>query len=135
MLNKLKISLSKIKKDFSFLKEDLEKGRILAVLLYGSYAKNEQNVRSDIDICVVAPRYKTVNEISELLRYFWGNVNTNKYDVRTFEELPLYIKMSVIENNKIIYAKDKYKLYEYFYLYRKLWNDQSLHWIERKENR
>ena len=131
MKNNPKISLTHIKKDFSFLKQELKNDRILGVILYGSYAKNEQHARSDIDICIIAPKCKTPKEIAGLLGFIWQNINANIYDIRIFEELPLYIKISIINNHRIIYAKDKYSLYEYFYLYRKLWQDQSLHWIEK----
>ena len=131
-MEKPEISLKELKKDFSFLKKDLEEGKILAVLLYGSYAKNMQHAKSDIDICIVAQNYKTVNKQVDLLRYLWRNVNTNKYDVRLFEELPLYIKASVIKNYKIILVGDEFELQYYFYKIRKLWNDQSINWIEKK---
>lgn len=54
------------------------------------------------------------------------DVFSKKYDIRFFEELPLYIQINVIENNKILFAKDIYELYEYFYYFRKLWEDQAM---------
>lgn len=119
-----------IRKDFSFLKDKMEKGEIDAVLFYGSYAENKQTVRSDIDICVVAPKLKTPKQFSKLLGEIWQNVNANKYDVRIFEELPLYIKMEVINKHKVIFSKNIPELSYYFYRYRKLWQDQSVNWVE-----
>jgi predicted nucleotidyltransferase len=62
---------------------------ILAILLYGSVAKGEDTLQSDIDICIVSPSYKDkkslLNEIYRKLDVF-----SKKYDVRFFEELPLY---------------------------------------------
>ncbi|MHA1342768.1 MAG: DNA polymerase subunit beta, partial [Promethearchaeota archaeon] len=57
----------------------------------------------------------------------WQNIDVSlkKYDVRTFQELPLYIKIKVIEKGVLIYAPDEPALYEYFYFYRKLWTDQK----------
>jgi len=118
-----------IRKDFEFLREreDVE-----AVLVYGSWVRGEATKRSDIDICVVAPKLRTPKEFSKLLLYIWSNVDSNKYDVRLFEELPLYIKIEVIKNHKVIFCKHGVpELSYYFYKYRKLWNDQSLHWFER----
>jgi len=94
-------------KDFDFLKDREE---VKAVLLYGSYARNEQNIRSDIDICVVAPKLKTPKEFASLLGEIWRNIDANKYDVRIFEELPLYLKMEVIKNHKIIFSTNPYEL-------------------------
>ncbi len=110
-----------IEKEFSFLfvRKDL-----LAVLLYGSVVKGEETPRSDIDICIVAP---TCKERTGLLREVHRNLDvfSKKYDVRIFEELPLYIQIQIIENHQIIYTKDVYELYEYFYYFRKLWEDQA----------
>lgn len=129
---KPKIKINELKKDFSFLDKDIKEKNILAVILYGSYAKNMQHIRSDIDICIVAPKNKTVKERVNLLRYLWRNVNTSKYDIRLFEELPLYIKASVIKNYKVIYVGNLGELQYYFYKTIKLWNDQSINWIEKK---
>ena len=116
------VEIEPVRKDFFFmsLRED-----ILAILLYGSVAKGEDMPQSDIDICIVAPSCKEkkslLNEIYRKLDVF-----SKKYDVRFFEELPLYIQINVIKNNRIIYSKDVYELYEYFYYFRKLWEDQAM---------
>ena len=62
-----------------------------------------------------------MNEIFRKLDVF-----SKKYDVRFFEEMPLYIQINIIKSNKIIYSKDVYELYEYFYYFRKLWEDQAI---------
>ncbi len=116
------VEIESLRKDFNFLslRED-----ILAILLYGSVAKSEDTPQSDIDICIVAPLCKDkkslLNEIYRKLDVF-----SKKYDVRFFEELPLYIQIDVIKNNKILFSKDIYELYEYFYYFRKLWEDQAM---------
>ena len=63
----------------------------MAVLLYGSVVKGEETPRSDIDICLVAP---TCKDKAGLLREVHRNLDvfSKKYDVRIFEELPLYIQ-------------------------------------------
>ncbi|MBD3211829.1 MAG: hypothetical protein GF311_04400 [Candidatus Lokiarchaeota archaeon] len=96
---------------------------ILGILLFGSYAKETQTNRSDIDICVVAPNEDPVRLISLILQNI--NVNSKNYDIRIFQELPLYLKIRIIQNGIVIYSPDKYDLYEFFYFYRKLWNDQK----------
>lgn len=96
-----------IERDFSFLKD-----RVMGVLIYGSQVKGEKDKRSDIDICVVAGKKKPLDVLQEI----WRQVNTKgkNYDVKIFEELPLYLKGEVMENNEVVYAKDKGKLFEYF---------------------
>ncbi|MEA2053721.1 MAG: nucleotidyltransferase domain-containing protein [Candidatus Thermoplasmatota archaeon] len=107
--------IKKIKKDFNFLHE-----RVMAVLLFGSFVKGEESTRSDVDICIIAPYEKDkINFLGEIMSKTWG------YDVRLFELMPLYMKMEVIKNHKIIYARNISELYEYFYFYRKLWKDQE----------
>ncbi|GAH14027.1 unnamed protein product, partial [marine sediment metagenome] len=84
---------------------------------------NWETNRSDIDICIVAPN----KENYELLSVFLRNIDvvSKKYDIRFFSELPLYIKIQVINDGILIYSLDKLDLYEYFYFYRKLWADQK----------
>ncbi|VVB88902.1 Nucleotidyltransferase domain protein [uncultured archaeon] len=113
--------ITSIKKDFSFL---FERKDVLAILLYGSTANGDETPRSDIDICIVAPncpeRHDLLTEVFRKLDVF-----SKKYDVRIFEELPLYIQIQIIQKNEIIHAKDIYELYEYFYGIRKLWEVQA----------
>jgi len=112
--------LKKILDDFS---DVIANKKILGILLFGSYAIDQETNRSDIDICIVAPDEK----MDDLLSYIWQKINVaiKKYDVRMFSELPLYIKIQVIKKGILIYSPNKYDLYEYFYFYRKLWADQK----------
>jgi len=99
-------------RDFSFLKE-----KVLAVLIFGSSVKKKGR---DLDVCIVSGA-----DPKEVLKDVFLNVDTSKYDVWIFEELPLYMKMEVIDNHEIVFCKEKAELYEYFYFFRKLWKDQK----------
>ncbi len=112
--------LDQIYSDFSIVIKEKE---ILGIFLYGSYLLDNETSKSDIDLCIVAPNEDIHKLISAILQNI--NVTSKKYDVRVFQELPLYIKIHVIENGKLIYTVNELDLYEYFYLYRKLWNDQK----------
>ncbi|MHA1742378.1 MAG: nucleotidyltransferase domain-containing protein [Candidatus Thorarchaeota archaeon] len=103
----------------------MELPRVIAVLLFGSVARGEATSRSDIDICVVAPGTETAEERSELLGMIWRQIDGEKYDVRLFEELPLYMKMDVITSHVILHCNDVPELFEYFYFYRKIWADEA----------
>ncbi len=92
----------------------------MAILLYGSAARGESTERSDIDMCVVAPDTDHSKLYREILK-----ISRGKYDIRIFEKMPLFLKIEVIKNHKIIYAKNVYDLYEYFYKFRKIWKDQE----------
>ena len=112
--------IKEIYNDFLYI---IEKRKIIGILLYGSLAKDQETIKSDVDLCIVAPD----EDNFELLSFIVGNINVvkKKYDIRIFSELPLHIKIEIIENGILIYSPNKYDLYEYFYFYRKLWADQK----------
>ncbi len=105
------------KKLFQRLKEDFREFSLdcFGILLYGSYAKGEETKRSDIDICLVMPSEHVLNKVLSKLG--------GKYDIKVFEELPLYIRINIIKNHVKIYAKDELDLY--FYSQMKIWKDME----------
>jgi len=107
----------RVKKDFEPLLDD-----VLGILLYGSLAAGEDCERSDIDISIVAP---VIDDKIGFSRRILSNVRDARYDVRVFELMPLYLKAEVVEKGEIIYTKNIFKLYEYFYYFRKIWEDQK----------
>ena len=115
-----KKQITRISNDFQKI---ISKKNILGILLYSSVTKTIETIKSDIDICVVAPNEDKHQLISFILQNL--NVELKKYDVRLFSELSLYIKIQIIEKGILIYSPDKLELYEYFYFYRKLWADQK----------
>ena len=119
------------KKILKDLKKDLMELKTFAIIIYGSYVTGKPHLKSDIDICIVLNnnnKKKIEKMFKQVLRI---SARNEKYDIRIFEQMPLYMKKQVIENGKIIYAKNMAKLTEYFYFYRKLWQDQS---VARLEN-
>ena len=107
----------RVKKDFEPLLDD-----VLGILLYGSLAAGVDSERSDIDISIVAP---VIDDKIGFSRRILSNVRDARYDVRVFELMPLYLKAEVVEKGEIIYTKNIFKLYEYFYYFRKIWEDQK----------
>jgi len=110
--------------DFAFLEED---ERVIAVLLFGSSAKKQADGRSDLDLCIVAPKIRDMSDMRKILRKIYENINVQgkRYDIWLFEELSLYMKVQVMENHKVIFCSDLPSLYEYFYFYREIWKDQK----------
>jgi predicted nucleotidyltransferase len=104
--------LSELKKDFKFIKDEVE-----GVLLFGSAVKGELSKRSDIDIALVRPKNKRV-----LLKVF--ERLGGKYDIKIFEDLPLHIKIDIIHNHQVIIG-DEVELSYYFYRFRKEWKDME----------
>lgn len=104
-----------VAEDFGFLKD-----RVLAVLILGSSVDGGIAGSRDVDVCIVAPEGF---DIKEVFRHV--DVVGKGYDVWLFEELPLYMKMEVIEKHEVVFCRDIPELYEYFYRFRKLWKDQK----------
>ncbi len=100
-----------LKKDFEFISGEVE-----GILLYGSHAKGTADMRSDIDICIIKPKMRVLNRI-------FAKVG-GKYDIKIFEDLPLYVKMDIIENYRVIYGSEPEISY-YFYSFRKKWEDMK----------
>lgn len=98
----------KLKKDLEFIKDEAQ-----GILLYGSCAMNTANERSDIDICLIKPR--TTGILNRIFQKVGG-----RYDIKIFEDLPLYVKMGVIENYRVIYGNESSISY-YLYHFRKNW--------------
>ena len=110
--------------DFAFLADNEV---ILAILLFGSGAREDAGMRSDKDVCIVAPELSDARARLALLRTVFERLDVagKSYDVWFFEELPLYMKIQVIEHHEVILCRDLPALYEYFYFFRKLWGDQK----------
>ena len=100
----------KLKKEFEFIKDDAQ-----GILLYGSCATDTANERSDIDICLIKPQ--TAGILNRIFQKVGG-----RYDIKIFEDLPLYVKMDVIENYRVIYGNEPSISY-YLYHFRKNWED------------
>jgi len=107
------------------LKEDFEefRERCMGILLFGSYAEGEPTKRSDIDVCMVKPSEGILDAIYDKLG--------GKYDIKVFENLPLYVKMEVIRHHEVIHG-DELDLSEYFYFFRKLWQDMGHRIVENE---
>jgi predicted nucleotidyltransferase len=115
----------RIKKDLNFLENEVE-----GILLFGSVAAGEAYEESDIDICLVAPETK---EGIKLWTRALAGIRDTRYDLRIFEQMPLFLKMEVIEKGVVIFSRDVCELYEYFYPFRRIWEDQKHRQMLSKE--
>jgi len=102
---------SQLREDFKEFEE-----RCMGILLFGSYADEEPTKRSDIDVCIVKPSEGILDDVLGKLG--------GKYDIKVFENLPLYVKIEVIRHHEVIYG-DEPDISEYFYFFRKLWRDME----------
>lgn len=111
---------TQIAEDFAFT---LQHPNIKGIILYGSYLYSTNSPRSDIDICVVAPE----QNLSHIHKYIYSHLENhlNQYEIRFFEEFPLYLQGEIMENGMIILSPNPLELAEYFHSYRKQWNHEK----------
>lgn len=103
--------MGQLRRDFREFKDSC-----MGILLYGSHARGDATKRSDVDVCLVRPKPGVYERVLQRLG--------GKYDVKIFEELPLYIQIDIIRNHRVVYG-DELELSEYFYRFRKLWKDME----------
>ncbi len=115
-------NITEIKNDLSFL-NDYE------VVLFGSYASGKADIRSDIDIAIIT-REKDRKKAVKLWKKLLGKASYN-YDIKIFELLPLQIKASLIQNYKVVFG-NRLDISEYFYDFRKRWNDVKYRFKENQ---
>ncbi len=112
---------NQIREDFSFIKAN---PKILGVILYGSTIYGKHHQRSDIDICIVTKYKKLVKGYNFIMENLRNNLNV--YDIRFFKEFPLTIQGEIIEHGIPIISTDIYELYEYFFPFRKRYEDWKI---------
>jgi hypothetical protein len=79
---------------------------ILAVILYGSYARGEE--ARDVDLCLVLYPDKLKNSLDKRIDYSYHE----QVDVQVFQDLPLYIRPRVIKEGIVRQVKDEDLLYD-----------------------
>ncbi|MHA1734053.1 MAG: nucleotidyltransferase domain-containing protein [Promethearchaeota archaeon] len=107
------MDLEKARNDLAFLGE-------FEVVLFGSEVEGGARPSSDVDVAVVTRRRDREFNLS-LLKSSVGRAPP-EYDIHVFELLPLAVQMSVANDYAPVFGDDL-DLSEYFYYYRKLWQD------------
>lgn len=79
---------------------------ILAVILYGSYARGEE--ARDVDLCLVLFPDKTEHGLDKRIEYSYYDM----IDVQVFQDLPLYMRPRIIREGKLLHVKDEDLLYD-----------------------
>jgi predicted nucleotidyltransferase len=85
--------------------------KIKFIILYGSIAEGNQTPLSDIDIAVYYEGSK--EERFKFRIEVLGNVN-DKFDIQTFQDLPLYIRKEIISHGEILYQKNYSEIFDIF---------------------
>ena len=79
---------------------------VIAIYLFGSYAKGEQSPMSDVDIAVILGNPNPENEAEV------GSLISPEIDVVLFHRLPLHIKFEIFRYGKELFVRDEGKLVE-----------------------
>lgn len=85
---------------------------VLALILYGSKARQEQRSTSDIDICIVLgplPHHQKKDIHSQKrLEY----LKDFAFDIQIFQQLPLFIRRRILKEGRVLFVRDERILYE-----------------------
>lgn len=110
----ISVEFGYIREKLDFLKEKCD------VVIFGSFVNGEMRPKSDIDIAVITHlKDKEIN--IKIQKNLFGKAPL-KFEIRVFELLPIYIQFSIIENYSVVYG-DLLEISEYFYQFRKKWDD------------
>ena len=90
------------KKFEELIKHLKTKKSIIAVILFGSYAKGNFNEKSDIDICIITDKFISNADFDYPLK-------DEGYDIHFLHSLPLEIKFKVFSEGKILFVNDEEK--------------------------
>ena len=92
------------------VKDEIKKDKsILAVALYGSYARREPH--RDIDLAIILSKKPSNVEMSRI-KMKYSSLMPSIFDVKVFQQLPIYIRIQIIKEGKIFLCKNFDKLYE-----------------------
>lgn len=95
-------------KDMNALLSETRKDKnVLAVMVFGSHARNEEY--RDIDVCIVLNKRVGNGSMSEKRLHYVSEYN---FDVHIFQQLPLYIRVRVLREGKILFCRDIDALYD-----------------------
>ena len=81
---------------------------IIAVILFGSSLKGKGR---DIDLCFIMEPELSKRKLLEK-RIEYAGILGDRFDVQIFQMLPLYIRIRVLKEGKIVFLRDEDKLYE-----------------------
>ena len=107
-------------KSIEGIKADLPFAKDYEVIIFGSFAGKTADKRSDIDIAIIT-RQPDRQKCIEIWKATFGRA-PDVYDIKIFELHPLRIKSSAMRKFEVIFG-NRLDISEYFYGYRKLWND------------
>ncbi|MCF2138485.1 MAG: nucleotidyltransferase domain-containing protein [Candidatus Lokiarchaeota archaeon] len=104
----------------SQIRNDLKDLSNFDMVLFGSQVEGGNRPNSDYDIAILIYS-ENEQETSPIFQKFLP-YNFKPYEIHIFETLPIQIQISVIKNYKVVFG-DPLEISEYFYGFRKRWDD------------
>ena len=89
------------------IKQAKTDGKITAVALFGSSLKGNGR---DIDLCIFLDKKYSNLEMSKKQLDFMKNAKSN-FDIQIFQQLPIYIRMRILKEGRILLDKNPEFLY------------------------
>jgi len=111
MKNKIKESMEPEIYDVITKIKDIGGDRIKFILLYGSAAKGKSTNLSDIDIAVFYSGDK--RERFQFRIKILGRIG-KKFDIQTYQDLPLYIQNEILSSGEVLYFSDYSEIFNTF---------------------
>src|SRR3989338_5649051 len=82
---------------------DLKKIKhVIAVILFGSYARGDQKPISDIDICVVTKRNISYDDKAEV-----GSYASRKIQISLFWDMPPSVRYAALKEGKLLFGRNE----------------------------
>lgn len=94
------MNLEKTKEFEKIINSSKNNPNIIALILFGSYAKNKQKENSDIDIAIIRKKNTMPHQFDEL------SFKNKQFDIVFFDRLPDIIKFNVFSEGKILIVND-----------------------------
>ncbi|MBI4170407.1 MAG: nucleotidyltransferase domain-containing protein [Candidatus Aenigmarchaeota archaeon] len=103
-----------MRKDMSDILEKAKKDKdVLAVGIFGSLARKERH--RDIDVCIfLKAKQGNLQMSKKKLDYLKGA--KNRFDIKIFQQLPIYIRHRILKEGKIIFCANEDALYDLAHL-------------------
>ena len=96
-----------MKKIIKLIKDMDKKRKVEFIICYGSYLTQKKTPMSDIDIAIFYEGDK--KERFDFRMKLLGFAK-DKYDIQTFQDLPLYLRAEILKKGKIIFIKESKKV-------------------------
>ena len=94
---------------------------VLAVFLFGSVVRGENDKESDVDISLVLnPGKFSVRKISQIRMKY---LSLFELDIQIFQQLPIYVKQRILKEGKLFFCRDEDSLYEIAFQVIREWAD------------